>query len=92
MEAVHPLVRAIMDDIAIREDGAAFIDNYAEWIMRLRQQPRRQASRVFVQLSVLAGQYLDAGCKPVAVNLAVLARIGLPPPVRADRPVISGND
>jgi len=89
VEAVESLVRAIMDDIVVRDDGAAFIDNYADWIMRLREQPRRAASRVFVQLSVLAGQYLEAGCKPVAVNLAVLARIGLPRP--ADRSVSFEN-
>jgi len=91
MEAIEPMVRAIMDDIVVRADDVAFIDNYADWIMRLRGQPRAAASRIFVQLSVLAGQYLEAGCKPVAVSLAVLARIGLPPPRPADRPVMSGN-
>jgi hypothetical protein len=91
MEAIESMVRDIMDDIVIRDDGVAFIDNYADWIMGLRKQPRRKASRVFVQLSVLARQYLDAGCKPVAVNLAVLARIGLPHPRPADAPVMSGN-
>lgn len=85
------MVRAIMDDIVIRDDGAAFIDNYADWVMRLRELKRQEASRIFVQLSVLARQYLDAGCKPVAVSLAVLARIGLPQPRPTDACVMSGN-
>src|SRR5258708_7466014 len=73
MEAIEPTVRAIMDDIVIQDDGAQFIDNFSNWVMYLRRRPRKENSRVFVQLAVLARQFLDADCKPVAVNLAALA-------------------
>jgi hypothetical protein len=78
MEAIEPTVRAIMDDIVIRDDGAQFIDNFASWVKSLRERPRKENSRIFVQLAVLAGQFRDADCKSVAVSLAALARIGLP--------------
>ena len=78
MEAIEPTVRAILDDVVLRDDGAQFIDNLADWIVVLRKRPRKENSRVFVQLAVLAQQFRDAGCKSVAVSLAALARIGLP--------------
>jgi hypothetical protein len=78
METMEPTVRAILDDIVIQDDGAQFIDNFASWVKCLRERPRKENSRVFVQLAVLAGQFLDADCKSVAVSLAALARIGLP--------------
>src|SRR5438552_3971089 len=78
MEAIEPTVRAILDDIVIQGDDVKFIENYASWVMALREQPRKENGRVFVQLAVLAGQFLDADCKSVAVSLAALARIGLP--------------
>ena len=78
MEAIEPIVRAILDDVVVHEDGTQYIDNYAGWVVQLREQPNIKTSRVFVQLSVLANQFLEADCKPVAVSLAVLARIGLP--------------
>jgi hypothetical protein len=78
MEAIEPTVRAILDDVVLGDDGAQFIDNFADWIVVLRKRPRKENSRVFVQLAVLARQFVDADCKSVAVSLAVLARIGLP--------------
>jgi|SRR5579871_6552170 len=78
MEAIEPTVRAILNDVVLRDDGAQFIDNLAEWIVALRKRPRRENSRVFVQLAILAQQFRDADCNSVAVSLAALARIGLP--------------
>jgi hypothetical protein len=78
MEAVEPTVRAILDDIVIQDDGVKFIDNYARWVKTLTKLPPKENSRVFVQLAVLADQFLDADCSSVAMNLAALARIGLP--------------
>jgi hypothetical protein len=77
-EAIEPAVRAILDDVAIHDDGLAFVHNYANWVMALRKLPPKENSRVFIQLAVLAKQYFDAGCNPVAGSLAALARIGLP--------------
>jgi len=80
MEAIEPTVRAILDDIVIRDDGVQFINNYASWVKSLRERRGKKNSRVFVQLAVLARQFLDADCRSVAVSLAVLARIGLKAP------------
>jgi hypothetical protein len=77
MEAIEPTVRAILDDIVIQHDGVKFIDNYASWVKALRKLPPTENTRVFVQLAVLAGQFFDADCTSVAMNLAALARIGL---------------
>ena len=77
MEAIEPIVSAILDDVVVREDGTQYIENYAGWVIQLREQPAGK-DRVFVQLSVLANQFLEADCKAVAVSLAVLARMGLP--------------
>ena len=88
METIEPLVRAILDDVVVHEDGTQYIDNYADWVVQLRKQPNLRTSRVFVQLSVLADQFLEADCKAVAASLAVLARIGLPNP-RLKRPTSS---
>ena len=76
-EAIHPTVRAILDDVIIKDDGLAFVDNYVNWVMALRKLPAKENTRVFIQLAVLARQFFDAGCKPVALSLASLARIGL---------------
>jgi len=76
-EALAPQVRAILDDVVIKEDGLAFVNNYVDWVMTLRKLPAKEHSRVFVQLAVLARQFSAAGCKPVASSLASLARIGL---------------
>ncbi|HMD87203.1 MAG TPA: hypothetical protein VKO18_21145 [Terriglobia bacterium] len=76
-EAIDPKVRAILDDVIIQDDGLAFVDNYVAWVMTLRKLPAKGNTRVFLQLAVLARQFFDAGCKPVAVSLAALARIGL---------------
>jgi hypothetical protein len=84
VEAIEPTVRAILDDVVIEDDGARFIRNYADWVMTLRQLPRDECSRVFVQLAVVADQFLEADCGSVAASLAALARIGLPRPRRAD--------
>jgi hypothetical protein len=78
MEAIEPTVRAILDDVILRDDGAQFIENFSDWVMYLRKRPHKENSRVFVQLAVLARQFLDADCKSLAVSLAALARIGLP--------------
>jgi hypothetical protein len=85
VEAIEPTVRAILDDVVIEDDGVRFIRNYADWVVALRQLPRGGRSRVFVQLAVVADQFLEADCDAVAVSLAALARIGLPPP----RPAIT---
>jgi hypothetical protein len=74
---MEPTVRAILDDVVIR-DGLAFVDNYASWAMALRKLSPAENSRLFVQLAVLARQFFDAECKSVAASLAALARIGLP--------------
>ena len=79
-EPIEPQVRAILDDVVIQDDGLAFVDNFASWIMALRRLPAKENSRVFVQLAILAGEFAEAGCKPVARSLATLARIGLPQP------------
>ena len=84
MEAIEPTVRAILDDVVIEDDGVRFIRNYADWVIALSHLPRDQYSRVFVQLAVVADQFLEADCGSVAVSLAALARIGLPRPRRAD--------
>ena len=84
VEAIEPAVRAILDDVVIEDDGVRFIRNYADWVMALRQLPRDECSRVFVQLAVVADQFLEAECGSVAVSLAALARIGLPRLRRAD--------
>ena len=76
-EAIEPRVRAILDDVVIQDDGLAFVDNYASWVMVLRKLPPKENSRIFVQLAVLAKQFFEADCKPVARSLASLARIGL---------------
>jgi hypothetical protein len=76
-ETVHPTARAILNDVVIQDDGLSFVDNYVNWVMALRKLPARENSRLFVQLAVLSRQYFDAGCKPVALSLASLARIGL---------------
>jgi hypothetical protein len=78
MEAIEPTVRAILDDVVLRDDGAQFIDNFADWIVVLRERPRKENARVFIQLAVLARQFADVDCRSVAVCLAALARIGLP--------------
>ena len=78
MEAVDPTVRAILDDIVIEADGAAFIGNFARWVKTLRALPNKEDSRIFVQLAVFADEFLEADCKSVAVSLAALARFGLP--------------
>jgi hypothetical protein len=77
LEEIEPTVRAILDDVVIQEDGVAYVDNYPSWVMALRKLPPKENSRVFVQLAVLARQFFDADCKPVASGLATLARIGL---------------
>lgn len=76
-EPLDPQVRAILDDVVIPDNGPAFVDNYVSWIMALRKLPARENSRVFLQLAVLARQFFDANCRPVAQSLASLARIGL---------------
>jgi hypothetical protein len=76
-EALDATVRAILDDVKVQENGISFVDNYVEWIMALRKLPAQENTRVFLQLAVLARQFFDAGCKPVASSLAALARIGL---------------
>ena len=78
MEAIEPTVRAILDDIVLQDDGAQFVDNYSKWVVHLRRRPRKENSRSFVQLAVLARQFLDADCTTVATSLSTLARIGLP--------------
>ena len=78
MEAIVPTVRSILDDVVIQDDGLAFVDNYATWIMALRKLPPKENSQLFVQLAVLAKQFFDADCKSVARSLGALARIGLP--------------
>src|SRR5690349_15686585 len=60
MEAVDPLVRSILDDVVIQDDGLAYVDNYASWIKKLRNLPPRENSRVFVQLAIVARQFFDA--------------------------------
>jgi len=77
LEAIEPTVRAILDDVVIQNDGLAYVENYPSWVMALRKLPAKESSRVFVQLAVLAREFFDAGCKPVASALATLARIGL---------------
>ena len=77
LEAIEPTVRGILDDVVIRNDGLAYVENYPSWVMALRKLPAKENSRVFVQLAVVAREFFDAGCKPVAVTLASLARIGL---------------
>ena len=37
MEAIEPTVRAILDDVVLRNDGAQFIDNLADWIVVLEE-------------------------------------------------------
>jgi hypothetical protein len=76
-EAIERVVRAILDDVVIREDGLAFVNNYARWEVALSALSPKENSRVYLQLAALAKQFFDAGCKPVADSLAVLARIGL---------------
>jgi hypothetical protein len=78
MEAITPTVRAVLDDVVIRDDGVTYIDNFAKWAKTLRTLPREENPRVFVQLAVLADEFLDADCKSLALSLAALARIGLP--------------
>jgi len=78
MESIEPIVRGILDAIVIQDDGVKFIANYASWVKALRELPPKQNSRIFVQLAVLARQFFDADCRSVGMNLAVLARIGLP--------------
>jgi hypothetical protein len=92
MEAVEPTVRAILDDVVLRDDGVQYIDNFASWIVRLRERPARQTSRIFVQLSFLAGQFLDAGSPSLAGSLAVLARIGLRDRSDAAEAAVSSRD
>lgn len=77
LEAIEPTVRGILDDVVIRNDGLAYVENYPSWVMALRKLPAKENSRVFVQLAVVAREFFDAGCKPVGVTLASLARIGL---------------
>src|SRR5579872_3296712 len=74
METIDPNVRAILDDIVIEDDGVQFIRNYARWVKTLTNLPPKANSRIFVQLAVLAKQFSDANCKPVAMSLAALAR------------------
>jgi hypothetical protein len=77
LEAIEPTVRGILDDLVIRNDGLAYVENYPSWVMALRKLPAKENSRVFVQLAVVAREFFDADCKAVAVTLASLARIGL---------------
>lgn len=74
---MHPTVRDILDSVVIEEDGFAYVDRYAMWVVTLRKLPHRENSRIFVQLAVISRQFFDAGCKPVGTALAALARIGL---------------
>jgi hypothetical protein len=76
-EAIHPTVRSILDDVFVEQDGPCYVDRYVHWVMTLRGLPAKENARVFVQLAVLARQYSEAGCRPVALSLASLARIGL---------------
>lgn len=76
-EAVLPIVREILADVVIQDDGTSFVDNYASWVMRLKKLPTADNGRVFVQLAVFAREYAASDCKPVAQSLASLARIGL---------------
>lgn len=76
-EPMETTVRAILDDVIIQDDGIAYVDNFPDWVMKLRKLPATEYTRVFVQLAVLAREFADAGCKPVASALAALARIGL---------------
>jgi len=78
MEPIEPTVRAILDDIVIEDPDVAFIGNFARWVKTLRALPDKENSRVFVQLAVLADEFLEAECTSVAVSLAALARVGLP--------------
>ena len=77
LEAMEPTVRAILDDVVVEDDGLAYIDNYASWIVSLRGLRAKQPARVFVQIAVLATQFSEAGCKSVGLSLAALSRIGL---------------
>ena len=91
MEAIEPIVRAILDDVVI-DGGVNFISNYASWVRVLRGLPAANSGRVFVQLAVVAGQFLEADCKSVATSLAVLARIGLPASARRIAPFANHSD
>lgn len=86
METVEPTVRAILDDIVIREDGLAYINNYASWVKTLRNLKAKENPRLFVQLAVVARQFFDADCKSLSVSLATLARIGLHRLSKSDAP------
>ena len=64
MEAIEPTVRAILDDVVLRDDGAQFIDNLADWIVVLRKRPRKENSRVFVSLPFWLNSFGMRGASP----------------------------
>lgn len=83
-DPLDPTARAILKDIRVADDGEAFLDNHADWVLRLKTLNAFEHDRLFVQLAVLAGNYADQRRRlALARTLAHLARIGLTPLARA---------
>lgn len=83
-EPLHPTVQAILNDVHVSQGGLTFIDEYADWVVRLKKLNVEESQRVFIQLALLARNYADLeDSTAMARSLAHLARIGLVPLVRA---------